>query len=313
MSRRVVFLDTVHPVLFDRLSAEGMACSWETGIDRDSILNGACSDVHGIVLRSRLTIDLKMLTAMPNLKWIARSGAGLENIDTASADNRGVRVINSPEGNAASVGEHVIGQLLMLLHKLHISNQHVREGGWDREGHRGLELEARTVGIIGFGNMGRSLAQRLLGFGCRVLAYDKYKSGFDGDFGVEEVDFLQLCDDADVVSLHIPLTSETKGMIDAKWIGQFSQPFYLLNSARGGIAHTDAIVEALDTGSLLGAALDVLEFEMTSLEGISEKPPCFHQLAAHPKALLSPHVAGWSEESYFKLSDVLGDKILDKE
>jgi D-3-phosphoglycerate dehydrogenase len=146
-----------------------------------------------------------------------------------------------------------------------------------------------------------------------VLAYDKYKSGFDGDFGVEEVDFLQLCDDADVVSLHIPLTSETKGMIDAKWIGQFSQPFYLLNSARGGIAHTDAIVEALDTGSLLGAALDVLEFEMTSLEGISEKPPCFHQLVAHPKALLSPHVAGWSEESYFKLSDVLGDKILDKE
>ena len=177
-------------------------------------MNGALHDVHGIVLRSRLTLDSSLLDAMPQLKWIARSGAGLENIDTESAEARGIRVINSPEGNAASVGEHVVGQLLMLLHKLHTGHQHVQQGGWDREAHRGSELGAKTVGIIGYGNMGSAFAQRLSGFGCRLLAQDLIKRGFHGEYGVEEVELAVIFEHCDVVSLHVPLTEITRKMVD---------------------------------------------------------------------------------------------------
>ena len=228
----------------------------------------------------------------------------------AEAERRGVRVISSPEGNATAVGEHAVGQLLALLHKLTRADRHVRDGGWDREGHRGLELEARTVGIIGFGNMGRSFARCLRGFGCRVLAYDKYTSGFAGEHGVEECSLDELLQSADVVSLHVPLTAETRGMVNAQWLAEFAQPLFLLNTARGEVVNTEAVLDALDSGQLAGAALDVLEFEKRSLEGLAERPAALQRLLDHPHTVLSPHVAGWSEESYFKLSNVLADKIL---
>jgi D-3-phosphoglycerate dehydrogenase / 2-oxoglutarate reductase len=310
--QHVAFLDTVHEVLWERLSAAGMECVHAEGTSREEVLAGALALCSGVVLRSRLTLDAELFDAMPNLKWVARSGAGLENIDLHAAEARSIQVYSSPEGNATAVGEHAVGQLLMLLHKLAAADRHVREGGWDREGHRGLELESRTVGIIGFGNMGRSFARRLTGFGCRVLAYDKYVSGFDGEFGVEEASLDAVRAAADVVSLHIPLTEETKGMVNRDWIAGFGHPFFLLNTARGEVVQTEAVLDALDGGKLRGAALDVLEFEKRSLEGLADRPVALERLLAHPLAVLSPHVAGWSVESYRKLSEVLADKILGK-
>jgi D-3-phosphoglycerate dehydrogenase len=310
MNKRIVFLDTVHPILFERLNAEGMSCSWEIDMGRDSIMNGALLDVHGIVLRSRLTLDSSLLDAMPQLKWIARSGAGLENIDIESAQKRGIRVINSPEGNAASVGEHVLGQLLMLLHKLHTGHRHVQQGGWDREGHRGSELGAKTVGIIGYGNMGRAFAKRLSGFGCRVLAHDINKRDFEGEHGVEEVELAVIFEHCDVVSLHVPLTEITSKMVDTTWIQRFKKPVILINSSRGVVVETEAVVRGLNSGHLQGAILDVIEYEKKSLEGLSARPEALDALSNDERVVLSPHVAGWSHESYFKLSNVLAEKVL---
>lgn len=307
---RVAFLDTVHEILWERLSAAGMACEHAEEVRREEVLQGALAHATGIVLRSRLTVDAELLDALPQLKWVARSGAGLDNIDVAEADARGVRIFSSPEGNATAVGEHAVGQLLMLLHKLAAADRHVRDGGWDREGHRGVELEARTVGIVGFGNMGRSFARCLSGFGCRVLAYDKYAVGFDGAFGVQECGLDQLHREADVVSFHVPLTTETRGMVDAHWLQKFDRPVYVLNTARGEVLNTADLLDAMDAGRVIGAALDVLEFEKRSLEGLAERPEALTRLLAHPRTVLSPHVAGWSVESYIKLSDVLADKIL---
>jgi D-3-phosphoglycerate dehydrogenase len=307
---QVAFLDTVHEVLWERLTAAGMDCVHAETTTRDDVLAGALSACTGIVLRSRLTVDKALLDALPALQWVARSGAGLDNIDLAETERRGLHVISSPEGNATAVGEHAVGQLLALLHKLTRADQHVRGGGWDREGHRGVELEARTVGIIGFGNMGRSFARCLRGFGCRVLAYDKYTSGFAGEYGVEECTLEAIRQGADVVSLHVPLTAETRGMVNARWLAEFAQPFFLLNTARGEVVQIDAVLDALDSGQLAGAALDVLEFEKRSLEGLAERPAALQRLLEHPLTVLSPHVAGWSVESYFKLSNVLADKIL---
>ena len=309
---QVAFLDTVHEVLWERLTAAGMDCVHAETTSRDDVLAGALSACTGIVLRSRLTVDGELLNALPMLQWIARSGAGLENIDLHAAEDRGIQVHSSPEGNATAVGEHAVGQLLILLHKLAAADRHVREGGWDREGHRGVELEARTVGVIGFGNMGRSFAQRLTGFGCRVLAYDKYVQGFDGVHGVVESTLAHIQAEADVVSLHVPLTEETRGMVNKAWMAAFSKPFYLLNTARGAVVRTEDLLEALDQNRLRGAALDVLEFEKRSLEGLAVRPPSLERLLAHPRTILSPHVAGWRIESHFKLSNFLAEKILKK-
>lgn len=306
----VAFLDTVHAVLWERLTAAGMVCVHAENTVRHEVLSGSLSTCTGIVLRSRLTVDAELLDALPNLQWVARSGSGLDNINVAEAERRGVRIICSPEGNATAVGEHAVGQLLALLHKLARADHHVRSGGWDREGYRGLELESRTVGIIGFGNTGQSFARCLRGFGCQVLAYDKYTSGFAGNYGVEECDLEAIMQTADVVSLHVPLTTETRGMVDAQWISHFAQPFFLLNTARGEVVKCEAVLDALDHGQILGSALDVLEYEKRSLEGLIERPATLQRLLEHPKTVLSPHVAGWSVESYFKLSNVLADKIL---
>ena len=310
MSKRIVFLDTVHPILFNRLKDAGMRCEWQTDMDRDSILNGRLADVHGLVLRSRLTLDTPMLQAMPQLHWIARSGAGLENIDVEAAKNRQIKVINSPEGNADSVGEHVIGQLLMLLHKLHTSHQHIQRGGWNREGHRGSELGAKTVGIIGYGNMGSAFARRLSGFGCRVLAHDINKRGFDGEHGVEEVELAAIFEHCDVVSLHVPLTEITSKMVNTDWIQRFKNPVILINSSRGAVVETTAVLAGLNSGHLQGVILDVIEYEKKSLEGLSTRPKALETLSGDERVVLSPHVAGWSNESYFKLSNVLAEKIL---
>ncbi len=309
---KVAFLDTVHGILQERLSANGYECSELYSISRDEILQGKLSDFSGIVLRSRLTIDASLLAALPSLKWIARSGSGLENIDIEEAEDRGVRIINSPEGNKDSVGEHALGMLLSLMHRIHLGNLSVKSRNWLREEHRGEELVSKTIGIIGYGLMGNSFAEKLKGIGCKVIAYDKYKNGFSSDL-VEEVTEKEFFSRSEVVSVHVPLTSETKEMVDSQWLNRFTNPIIFINTSRGAIVKTADLLDAMDRGIVKCSALDVIEFEGTSLEGLEldeQKKVTLERLLENDQILITPHVAGWSVESYYKLSSFLADKIL---
>jgi D-3-phosphoglycerate dehydrogenase / 2-oxoglutarate reductase len=310
MIERVAFLDAVHPVLQERLETAGWVCNHLEELTRQQILDGALATYSGIVLRARIQLDPTLFAAIPALKFVARSGAGLENIDVLYAQNHGIQVFNSPEGNADAVGEHALGQLLMLFHRLRLADRSVRQHLWEREAHRGMELSGKTVAIIGFGHMGRSFARKLSGMNCRVVAYDKYVQGFSGEENVHEWTMEQVWEHADVVSLHLPLTEETHQLVKRDWLLRFKRPIVLINTARGGIVNTAHLLDALDSQRLQGAALDVLEFERRSLEGLSDRPEALERLLTHEQVILSPHVAGWSVESYFKLGQVLADKIL---
>ena len=308
---KVLFLDSVHPILANRLSAAGMTCVDATGSSATEGIE-AHGDAAGLVLRSRIRVDDVLLTQLPALRFICRSGAGLENIDLDAAARRGIRVFNSPEGNRDAVGEHALGMLLSLLHQLREADQSIRRGEWDREGHRGVELAARTVGIVGYGHMGSAFAEKLTGMGCRILAVDPYRMDHDGALQgcVEAVDLITLQREADVVSLHCNLTPETRGMVNAHWLSSFSKPIVLLNTARGPILDTSALLDALDDGRVISAGLDVFDRETSSFETVGGRDGAWTRLMAHPRTQVSPHVAGWTEESYVKLSSVLADKVL---
>ena len=310
MSLKVVFLDTVHSVLETRLSDAYIAC-----IDATTATPGECrellADADGIVIRSRFPMDAAWLDAAPKLKFIARSGAGMENIDVPYCEKRGIQLFNAPEGNRNAVAEHALGMLLSLLNKLHTADREVRSGKWDREDNRGVELDGKTVGIIGFGNNGAAFARKLRGFDVQVLAYDKYKTGF-GDAQVQEASLDVLYEQADVISFHIPQNEETLFWADEDFFQNVRKPFYLLNLSRGKIVKTEALLKAIHAGKVLGAGLDVLEYEKASFENFFDgsMPQPFRELLDSTKVILSPHVGGWTNESYFKLSDVLADKIL---
>ena len=309
---KVLFIDTVHPVLAERLTAAGMECVDGTAIPAVEAVQ-AHGDAAGLVIRSRIRVDASLMDLLPSLRFICRSGAGLENIDLAIAQSRGIKVYNSPEGNRDAVGEHALGMLLSLLNLLREADRSLREGRWDREGHRGMELAGRTVGILGYGNMGSAFAGKLSGMGCRILACDPYRSDFDGDHGgkVQAVDLSTLKREADVLSLHCHLTPETRGMVDRPFLSSFAKPFILLNTARGPIVRTVDLLDALQTGQVMAAGLDVFERETSSFETVAnEGDPVWMRLMAQPRVQVSPHVAGWTEESYVKLSSVLADKVL---
>ena len=309
---KVLFLDTVHPVLSERLSKHGMACIDASGTEPLEAVQ-AHPDVQGIVLRSRIRVDATLMDRLPDLKFICRSGAGLENIDVASAQFRDIKVYNSPEGNRDAVGEHALGMLLSLLNLLREADRSMRDGHWDREGHRGMELAGRTVGILGYGNMGSAFAGKLSGIGCKVMAFDPYRRGIDGDHNdtVRAVDLATLQRETDVLSLHCNLTPETRGMVDRGFLGSFAKPIILINTARGAIMRTADLLDALQTGQVIAAGLDVFERETSSFETVAnEGDPVWMRLMAHPRVQVSPHVAGWTEESYVKLSSTLADKVL---
>ena len=322
----VWFLDTVHPALKEALTAAGMTCHDATSMSREQLLTHQGQPnrlpIQGLVLRSRIRLDAEVFQALPHLQWVARSGSGLENIDLNTAQSRGISVHSSPEGNRDAVGEHVVGMLLSVLNNMRSGDASIRGRQWERETHRGRELKSLTVGIMGYGHMGSAVAERLTGFGCKVLAYDKYKEGWGETPSVEPplphvkpVGWSTFCRAADVVSLHLPWTSETKGLVDDAWLNGFEKPVILVNSARGPIVQTAALLRALDDGRVTDACLDVLEFEGRSLEGLDgltdpDARDAFERLLAHRRVLLSPHVAGWTVESYVKLSTVLADKIL---
>lgn len=307
---KVVFIDKVHEILEQRLTAKGFHCIDATHLNKDECAQ-AIHDATGIVIRSRFRMDEAFLKHAPQLKFIARSGAGMENIDETYTSQHAISLFNAPEGNRNAVGEHALGMLLSLFNRLSLADREVRNGTWDREGNRGVELDGKTVGIIGFGNNGQAFAKKLRGFDVRVMAYDKYKSDFGNEF-VEESTLTNIQQEADVFSFHIPQTEETIYMGNDDFFSAFAKSFYLINLSRGKIIQTKSLVTALKSRKVLGACLDVLEYEKSSFESFfdQEIPEDFKYLLSSDKVLLSPHVGGWTHESYFKLSDVLADKIL---
>ncbi len=307
---KINFIDSVHPVLSTRLTVAGHTCE-DLGEYSGKELLGQLKDSEGLVVRSRLMIDAPLLAHMPKLRFIARCGAGMENIDQAACAGRGIVLYNSPEGNRDSVAEHAVGMLLGLMNKLPKADHEVRHGIWDRVSNSGNELQGSTVGIIGFGHMGAAFAQRLNGFGVKVVAHDKYRTGF-ANSTVEEVPLEELQERSDVISLHLPLTPETAHYADRRFFDRCAKPCWFINTARGPLVDTAALLDAIDAGKVRGACLDVLEFEERSLAGLRtvQDNATLQRLYGHAQVLLSPHVAGITEESYFKLANVLADKIL---
>lgn len=306
-SRKVLFIDSVHEVLKHDLHHFGFECILnEQGTAAE--LSAIHPDVEGIVLRSRWVMNPSTIQQFPHLKWIARSGSGLENIDVSFAENKGIKIFSSPEGNANAVGEHVLAMLLALTRKIIEANQSVKNTEWLREQHRGVEISNMTIAIIGLGHMGRSVAQKMRGLGCQIIAFDKYLS----ESPMEEValvDLKTVFEKADVVSLHLPLSEETRYFANLNFFQSFQKPFYFINTARGQHCSTHDLLTCLNENKIKGAALDVLEFESTQLKVEYENSNVYHQLIQHPKVILTPHIAGWTVESYYRLSKVLSDKI----
>ncbi len=309
-NNRVLLLDTNHQVLEYELTDAGFRCDYFPDIDIQG-LRKIIGEYSGIIVRSRFRLDKDLLSHAKNLAFIGRVGAGMEGIDIEYAESRGIRCFNAPEGNRNAVGEHALGMLLVLMNRLLVADREVRGRIWKREENRGIELEGKTVGLIGYGNTGGALAKKLSGFDCHVLAYDKYKTGFSDDY-VTECDMDKIFNEADVLSLHIPLTDETRYLVNKAYLNKFKKEIILINTSRGQCVNTSDLVYALDSGKLYGAALDVLEYENLSFENLQDKelPEAFKALIASDKVILSPHIAGWTHDSKLKLAEVIVDKIL---
>lgn len=306
---RIAFIDKVHPLLAERLERAGHECV-SLHDHGDAELVRELPAVQGIVVRSRV-LGAGLLGHAKELRFIGRVGSGTENIDRAHCDAHGVELFNSPEGNRDGVGETTLLLILMLLKNAAKANEQVHKGLWLREENRGHDLEGRTVGIIGFGHMGSAFAQRLQGFGVRVLAYDKYLRQYAPPH-VTETDLDTVQDHSDVISVHLPLTAGTHHFIDASFIERMRRPFHLINTARGAVVHTKALLDGLDTGKVLGAGLDVLEFERPDLDGLDpgSDPHTLKRLFAHSRVVLTPHIAGVTHEGKRKMAEVLAGKIL---
>jgi D-3-phosphoglycerate dehydrogenase / 2-oxoglutarate reductase len=314
----ILHLDKNHPLLIDKLTAAGFQNDEDYESSKAEI-EKVVHNYQGIVIRSRFNIDTQFLDAAKNLKFIARVGAGLESINVPYAESNGVRLISSSEGNRNAVGEHTLGMLLALLNKMILTDREVKFGMWNRETSRGIELDGKTVGLIGYGNTGKAFAKKLRGFDCEVICYD-IKANV-GDKNAIQVSLETLQKKTDVLSLHTPWTPLTDKMIDAQFIAQFDKPFWLLNTARGKSVVTSHLVSALKNGKILGAGLDVLEYENLSFESLftshlmdsptdgNDMPPALEQLLKMDNVILSPHVAGWTVESRIKLAQTTVDKI----
>ncbi|GIM50847.1 2-hydroxyacid dehydrogenase [Capnocytophaga stomatis] len=308
---KILHLDTNHPLMIAQLAENG----FENYEDYKSSKSEIESKIHlydGIILRSRFSIDRSFIEKATNLKFIARVGAGLENIDCEFAESKGVMLISSPEGNRNAVGEHTLGMLLALLNKFKKANTEIERGKWLREENRGWELDYKTVGIIGYGNMGKSFAKKLKGFDCKVICYDIKPNV--GDENATQVSLEEFFSQAEVVSLHTPQTPLTMRMVNTDFINKFSNPFWFLNTARGKSVVTDDLVSALKSGKILGAGLDVLEYEKSSFEDFFTEDnfsEAFRYLLEADNVILTPHIAGWTMESKEKLAQVIVDKIVE--
>jgi D-3-phosphoglycerate dehydrogenase / 2-oxoglutarate reductase len=306
----ILHIDSNHPLLWEQLENAGFQNEADFTSTKEEV-ETKIHNYHGIVIRSRFKIDKIFLDKATNLQFIARVGAGLESIDCDYAEQKGVHLIAAPEGNRNAVGEHALGMLLSLMNKLNRADRLVREGKWIREGNRGYELEGKTVGIIGYGNMGKSFAKKLRGFDVEVIFYDILQN--IGDENAKQVSLQELQQKADVLSLHLPWTPETDKMVTTQFINSFAKPFWFINTSRGKNVVTNDVVEALQSEKILGAGLDVLEYEKLSFENLfidSEKPEAFQYLLQAENVLLTPHIAGWTFESHAKLAQTIVDKII---
>ena len=306
---KVLHLEENHPTLIEGLQA--------LGFQNDAAYNDSLKEIRakidqydGLIIRSKYPIDEDLLARARKLKFIGRVGAGLENIDVNAVESRNIHLLNAPEGNRNAVGEHALGMLLSLMNRLNSGDAAIRSGRWDREGHRGWELSGRTVGIIGYGNTGKSFAQKLSGLTVKTLCYDILDNV--GDKFARQVSLEKLQSQCEVISLHIPQTPQTLGMINNKFIANMTHPFWLLNTARGSAVVTVDLVEGLKSKKVLGAGLDVLEYETRSFSTTfneEELPPALEYLMDADHVLLSPHVAGWTQESHVKLATTIVDKV----
>jgi len=309
MVNRVLFIDEVHPLIIEELTAHGFQCDFFPEYSREDFIR-IVPGYFGVIIRSKINLDQEILSEARNLKFIGRVGAGMESIDVRFAESRGITCFNSPEGNRDAVGEHATGMLLSLMNHMNRADREVREGEWRREENRGTEILGKTVGIIGYGNMGGAFARRLSGFGCHVISYDKYKLAYSDDFAIETT-LPAIFEEADIVSLHVPLTEETRYMADEKFFLAFKKNIWLINTSRGMVVNTRDLVASMKSGKVKGAALDVLEYEDTSFEMLkSDAPEELQYLMRADNVLLTPHIAGWTEESKYKLAKVLVDKII---
>lgn len=304
MSKKILIVDDLHPIFKMQAEALGYQVDDRPEITRAETL-AVVKDYDGIAVRTKFRIDQEIFDVAPKLKFVARAGAGLDNIDIEIAKEKGVALLAANEGNMDAVGEHAVGLLLSLMNNFRKADLEIRNGVWDREGNRGYELKGKTVGIIGYGFMGQSFARKLSGFGVNVIAYDKYKTGFSDDFA-KEVSMEEIVKHSDVLSLHIPLTRETKQMIDDEYFFHFKKPIFFINTARGEVVSTQAVLNNLANGKILGAGLDVLETEKFPL--LAEQN-WYDALKANEKVILTPHIAGWTFDSYRKISEVLADKL----
>ncbi|MDG2052887.1 MAG: 2-hydroxyacid dehydrogenase [Flavobacteriaceae bacterium] len=306
---KILHLDKNHPLLIKQLTDAGHK-NEEDYTSSKSDIEQIISEYDGIVIRSRFKCDATFINAATNLKFIARVGAGLESIDIPYAESKKITLISAPEGNCNAVGEHTLGMLLSLFNKLNKADLEIRKGLWHREVNRGIELDGKTVGIIGYGNMGKAFSKKLKGFDCKVICYDIKKQV--GDKNATQVSLKTFQKEVDVVSLHIPWTPLTNRMVNSDFINQFSKTFWLLNTARGKSVVTSDLVSALKKGQLLGAGLDVLEFEKSSFESLfsNKTPASLSDLLRMENVILSPHIAGWTLESKEKLAQVIADKIV---
>ncbi|HEU4554872.1 MAG TPA: NAD(P)-dependent oxidoreductase [Chitinophaga sp.] len=306
MKRKVLITARVHEYLVNRLEEKGFEVSYQPSITYNEA-KAALHDCTGLIVTTRLRIDKDIIDNAPSLEWIGRLGSGMELIDVPYAESKGIRCVSSPEGNCDAVGEQALGMLLVMMNNILKSNLELRRGIWERDGNRGYELNGRTVGIIGYGHTGSAFAHKLQGFDVEVLAYDKYKKGFGAGY-VKEATMEELFEKADVVSVHLPLTDETRHLANAAFFSAFRKKIWFLNTARGKIVNTPDLLAALENGTLAGAGLDVLENEKLPTYSPAEQQ-VMERLLQHPGVVLTPHIAGYSHEASIKMPRYVLDKL----
>lgn len=306
MSRKVLITAKVHNYLIDRLEEKGFEVSYQPAVTYEQVWS-VIPECVGLIVTTRLRVDKALIDHAPQLQWIGRLGSGMELIDVAYAESKGIRCASSPEGNRDAVGEQAVGMLIALMHNLLKSNLELRRNIWERDGNRGFELGGRTIGIIGYGNTGGAFARRIKSFDVEILAHDKYKTGFS-DAYVKEATMNEIFANADVVSVHLPLTDETRHLANESFFRSFHKPIWFMNTARGKLVSTEDLIRALEAGVISGAALDVLENEKLNTYSEMEKEQ-LERLLQLPNVVLTPHIAGYSHEASIKMARIVLEKL----
>ncbi|MEO5912393.1 MAG: NAD(P)-dependent oxidoreductase [Pelobium sp.] len=302
--KKILIVDDLHPAFKIAAQEMGFEVDDRPLIKKEEVM-AILKDYVGLAIRTKFKVDKEVIDAAPQLKFVARAGAGMDNIEVAYADEKNIQLINAPEGNADAVGEHCVGLLLSLMNNFRKADNEIRSGIWEREGNRGYELKGKTVGIIGYGNNGSAFARKLKGFEVKVLAYDKYKTRFSDEYATE-ASMEEIVKYADVLSLHIPLTRETKQLVNEEYFRYFRRPFFFINASRGEIVSTSSVLKAINEGKIIGAGLDVLETEKFPALALAS---FYNELIVEGKVILTPHIAGWTFDSYRKISEVLAEKL----